>query len=242
MAIEKVTGIVLDTVKYSDRHNIVTVFAREQGRVGLLVSAGQGKAARVRNAMLMPLSVISADVNFNPSRDLQFLTRFSRDVLWKDLYFNPVKSAIGMFVAEFVAAYVRQSPPDPLLWDYIFLSLRELDTYNASPANFHLAFLVGFLDYAGIRPDLSEWCPDAWFDMQGGSTTLVPPPHRDVLAPSQTSLLPLMARMNMRTARIFRFSAAERRHLLSTLLRYYSLHFPGMANLRSPSILAEVFA
>lgn len=242
MAIEKVTGIVLDTVKYSDRHNIVTIFAREQGRVGLLVSASHGKAARVRNAMLMPLSVISADVNFNLSRDLQFLTRFNRDVPWKDLYFNPVKSAIGMFVAEFVAAYVRQSPPDPLLWDYIVASLQELDSAAGSPANFHLAFLTGFLGYAGIRPDISAWRPDSWFDMRGGSTTLVPPPHKDVLTPGQTALLPLIVRMNMRTAHLFRFSAAERRLFLSILLRYYSLHFPGMANLHSPSVLAEVFA
>ena len=94
MAIEKITGIVTDVIKYSDKHNVITLFTRDQGRVSLLSSAGNSKTARVRNASLMPLSVISADINFNPTRDLQFLGKFSREILWKDIYFNPVKSAI----------------------------------------------------------------------------------------------------------------------------------------------------
>lgn len=242
MSLEKVSGIVLETVKYSDKHNIVTLFAREQGRVGLLVSAAKGKSSRVRNAMLMPLSVISADVNFSPSRELQHLSTFNREILWRDIYFNPVKSAIGMFVAEFVSAYVRESPPDPRLWDYIVSSLRLLDSSGGPQANFHIAFLMGFLDHAGIRPDLSAWQEGCWFDMRGGTPALMPPPHRDVLSPELASKLPLLSRMNMRNARLFRFSASQRRRLLSLMLNYYSLHFPGMSGLKSPDVLAEVFS
>lgn len=241
MAIERLTGIVLDTVKYSDRHNIVTLFAREQGRVAMLVSASQGKTARVRNAMLMPLSVISSDVNFMPTRELQYLNKFTREITWREIYFSPVKSAIGMFVAEFVSAYVRQSPPDPSLWDYIVASLKALDAERHSPANIHIAFLIGFLDHAGIKPDLTGWRKDAWFDLRGGTTLLTPPPHRDYLSPQLTSQLPLLNRMTLRNARCFRFSAAERRQLISLLLRYYSLHFPGLNSLKSPEVLAEVF-
>lgn len=242
MAIEKLTGIVLETLKYSDRYNIVTLFARGQGRVAMLVSAARGKTAHVRNAMLMPLSVISADVNFNPTRELQFLHRFTRDIAWKDLYFNPVKSAIGMFMAEFVSAYVRQSPPDPALWDYIVTSLRMLDDERESPANLHIAFLTGFLDYAGIRPDLTDRRTDVWFDMRGGTTSLTPPPHHDYVPPHLIPALHMLSRMTLRTARLFRFSAAQRREVLSLLLKYYSIHFPGMASLKSPAILMEVFS
>lgn len=241
MAIEKVLGIVSDVVKYSDRHNIVTMFAREHGRIALLSPAGNSKSARMRNAALMPLSVISTDINFNPTRDLQFLGKFSREYLWKDIYFNPVKSAIGMFIAEFINAYVRQSPPDPQLWNFFVRSIATLDNASHGIANFHIAFLLECLEYVGIRPDLSEWSTDKWFDMQGGAMTIFPPSHNNKLTPLQASQLPLLTRMNMRTAHLFKFSATQRREILLTLLGYYSTHFPGLSNLKSPAILAEVF-
>ncbi len=241
MAIEKIIGIVTDVVKHSDRHNVVTLFTRHQGRVSLLSSAGAGKTGRMRNASLMPLSVISADINFNPTRELQFLGKFSREILWKDLYFNPIKSAIGIFLSEFLNTYLRHSAPDAALWDYIATAIKRLDTGKRGVANFHIAFLIEFLSFAGIRPDLSEWRGDSWFDMRGGTMSLMPPGHRDTLAPQEAAALPLLARMHLRTAPLFRFTSQQRRELLNVLLRYYSLHFPGLSALKSPAVLAEVF-
>lgn len=241
MAIEKIEGIVTDVVKHSDRHNVVTLYTRTRGRVSLLSSAGGGKTVQLRNAALMPLSVVSADVNFNPTRELQFLRRFSRERLWKDIYFNPVKSSVAMFLAEFLNAYLRQSAPDAILWDFIVGAVGRLDRMRGGMANYHIGFLVEFLGYAGIRPDLTEWREDAWFDMQGGMMTLSPPPHRDRLTPSESQKLPLLARMNLRTASLIRMTAEQRRQLLRGLLHYYSIHFPGLGNLKSPAVLAEVF-
>lgn len=241
--IEKVTGIVIDTVKHSDRHNIVTLFAREQGRVVVLTAAGTGKTARMRNAALMPLSVISTDINFNPTRELQFLGKFQRAIIWRDLYFNPAKSAVAMFLTEFLNSYMRQSPPDENLWNFTVRAIGLLDATEspAQIANFHLAFLMEFLSYAGIRPDLSAWREDAWFDMRGGTMTIMPPAHRDVVGPRDMFTLKLLNRMNLRTAPLFRFKKEERRELLGALLHYYSLHFPGFGNLKSPSVLNELF-
>lgn len=239
---EKVVGIVTDVTKHSDKHNVVTLFTREKGRVSLLSAAGGGKTARVRNASLMPLSVIETDINFNATRELQFLGKFSRTVLWKDLYFNPIKTTVSLFLYEFINTYIRQAPPEPLLWDFMVSAIGRLDTSDNGLANFHLAFLIDFLNYAGIRPDLSEWQEDAWFDMQGGAMTIFPPAHRNYIPPGRVGVLKLLDRMNMRTYPLFRFSAAQRRELLHGLLHYYSLHFPGMANLKSPAVLSEVFS
>lgn len=242
MAIEKITGIVTDIIKYSDRHNIVTLFTRERGRLPLLSAAGNGKTARIRNASLMHLSLISADININTNRELQFLGRFQRETLWKDLYFNPMKSAIAMFIAEFVNNYNRFSGPDPRLWDFLAESIRTLDESKSGLPNFHLGFLVEFMSYAGIKPDMSEWRQDAWFDMRDGTMTIFPPTHREILTPSESVILPLLSRLNVRTARVFKFNGQQRRELLKKILHYYSLHFPGIGSLKSPEVLAEVFS
>jgi len=241
MAIEKVVGIVTDVLRHSDKHNVVTLFTRDQGRVALLSSAGNGKTARMRNAALMPLSVISADINFNATRDLQFLGKFTREMLWKDLYFNPVKSAVGIFLAEFLNSYLRESPPDRNVWEFVVRAVASLDSCRKGIANFHIAFLIDFLNFAGIRPDLTEWRDGSWFDMQGGTMSIFPPPHRNVLTPTQASILPLLSRLNLRTSRVYHFNATERRELLRGLLHYYSLHFPGLSALKSPAVLSEVF-
>lgn len=241
MATEKLSGIVTEIIKHSDRHNVVTLFTRDHGRMAFLSSAGNGKTSRSRNALLMPLSWISADVNIKPNKELHFLGRFQPEQLWKDLYFNPVKSAIALFISEFVNSYTRNSGPDPALWDYVRDAVRHLDQAKGKTANFHIAFLIGFMDYAGIRPDLSQWREDAWFDMRGGTMSLFQPMHRDTLPPSEAKDLPLLARMTLRNCGKFKMNSHQRKLLLREILRYYSIHFPGTGNLRSPAILAEVF-
>lgn len=239
---EKISGVVIDIIKHSDRHNVVALYTRSHARVSFIVAAGAGKAARLRNAALMPLSVIEADVNFKADRQLQSLTRFSRGEIWRDLYFNPSKSAIALFIAEFLNRFLRDSPPDPHTYDFIIDTIRQLDNCQQSPANLHLAFLIEFLKYAGITPDISEIADDAWFDMREGLVTRLPIRHSDLLAPQETLMIPMLMRMTIRNAHKFRFNAGQRRLLLSRLLRYYAIHFPGLSSLKSPEILAEVFS
>ena len=240
--IERITGIVLDTVKHSDRHNVVTLFTRERGRMSFLSPAGKGKSGLMRNARLMPLSVVTADINIHANRELQVLPTPQRAAVWHDLYFNPVKSSVAIFLSEFLNAYLRHSEADSNEWDFIFRSVESLDSARRGMANLHLAFLIGLLPFAGIEPDLSGAGEGRWFDMRGGCFTPFPPPHGDSLRPEEARLLPLLSRMTAANSRAFRFSAAQRRRLLAGLLQYYSVHFPGLANLKSPSILTEVFA
>lgn len=242
MSIEKIRGIIVDVRKHTDRHNVVTMFTRSRGRVGFLAPAGAGRSAQARNASLMPLTVIGADVNFNNSRELQFLGRFQREKIWKDLYFNPVKTSIAMFITEFVNVYTRHSGPDAQLWDFLVYAINRLDESMRVEANFHIAFMIDFMHFAGISPELSEWRPDNYFDMREGVMTIFPPTHREVLMPHEAQVLPILARMNLRTARVFRFNGAQRREILRKILKYYSLHFPGMGSLKSPDVLAELFS
>lgn len=242
MALEKITGIVTDIVHHSDRHNIISLYTRSHGRIAFLSAAGSTRSARLRNAALMPLSVISADINIHANRELQKLGQFSRPILWKDIYFNPVKSSLAIFLSEFINAYTRQAGPDHELWDFILHAIRTLDDAQRGLANFHLAFLMEFSTYSGIRPDISDWRPGSWLDLRGGSISILPPTHSDRLNPDQTALMPLLSRMNLRTAPLFRFNAEQRRMLLRHMLKYYALHFPGIGSLKSPDVLSEVFS
>ena len=242
MAIEKITGIVTDVIRYNDRHNIVTLFTRSRGRISFLSSAGGGKSGKIRNSRLQPLSVIEADIKFHENRNLQNLGAVAPACLWKDLYFNPMKGAIVMFLSEFLNRYLRDADPEPQLWDYVLGSLKELEQRKKGLANFHISFLVGFLYFAGISPDIHDYEKGDYFDLVGGRAVAERPMHKSFLYPVEASFLPLLMRMNYSNDRLFRFKAGERRELLRKMLFYYSIHFPGMSTLRSPEVLAEVFS
>lgn len=239
---EKLQGIVLGVVKHSDRHNIVTLFTRERGRMAFLSPAGSGRNARLRNARLMPLNVIETDARVNPAKELVLLGQFSVTTVRKSLYFSPVKQALTLFLKEFLEKILRSSAPDPALYAFLTRAIDIIDlTPDGQAANLHIAFLVNLLYPIGILPNTEDWQPGDWFDMRGGELTPLKPLHNDVLRPSEAAFLPKLMRMTMRNAACFRFCAEERRRILNLLIRYYSIHFPGLSSLKSLDVLAEVY-
>lgn len=242
MPIEKIQGIVIDVIKHNDRHNVITLFTRTRGRMAFLSPVSIGKVGRMRNARLLPLSVVEADINIRQNRELQMLGAITPVEIWRDIYFNPVKSSITLFLSEFLNRYLRDSSPDATAWEFIIASIRALDSAKGKLANFHIWFLYRFLDIAGIAPDMSEYEEGDSFDMRSGVPVVADRIHRDILTPEETSILMLLSRITLTNMHRYRFNGAERNSLLNRILRYYAIHFPGLSGLKSLDILSEVFS
>lgn len=242
MALEKIRGIVLNSIKHNDRHNIVSLFTETRGRVSFLSPTGSGKSGKIRNARLLPLSVVESEVNFKGADQLQFLGAVNSVYVWHDLYFNPIKSSITYFIAEFLNKYFKEASQDHVAWKFIVTAIGEFDKMDKPLANFHLWFLIRFLDFAGITPDFTNYQKGDLFDMREGLPTSIFHIHSDTLTSSETEMIPLLLRMNLTNFHKFKFSAIQRRQILEKLLKYYSIHFPGLGNLKSLEILSEIFS
>ena len=241
---EKLRAIVLGTVKYSDSKNIIILYTRERGRVTVMSAAGGSRGGKMRNARLMPLSAVQAEVRFRETRDIQTLGQMSPLRVWRNIYADPVRSAVVMFLSEFLDRLLRESQPDPTLWDYLLSWLDRLDEVDASPANMHIAILIGLLPYMGISPDLHrdpKWGGAVWFDMREGTLTPSMPLHNDMLPPEEVAQLSLLMRMTSANCRAYKMKGTDRSRCLEKLLHYYAVHFPGLSNLKSPEVLAAVF-
>lgn len=238
---EKITGIVIDIVKHSDRHNVLTLFTRERGRVAFLAPLGKTQKARMRLSRLAPLAVVGADVNFKGTRDLQFLPDVTPVRVWRTLYFNPVKSSLVMFLMEFLNRLLRSEAPDPASFDFIIRSLEILDADGPVSPNFHIAFLLGMMHPAGIAPFAEGYESGYCFDMRAAQYARFRPMHSDYIPAALAGFLPLLLRMNFRNMSAFRFSGDDRSRILGLLLRYYAVHLPGVASLKSPDILRDLF-
>lgn len=238
---EKFTGIVLDVTRHTDRHDVVTVFTRARGRVVFLSPSGTGRAGRMRNARLLPLSVIDGEMTFKPTVELQKLGAVTLNTVWRDIYFNPVKQMLAMFLSEFLNRLLRATMPDTELWDYIFGSLRLLDGMERGLGDFHIVFLASLLPFAGIQPDIRDYRPGCYFDFQAGRFTAAMPPHRDWVRGDGAAAVVTLLRINYRNARMLRLDRDARGRLLDGLLRYYAVHYPGTGSLKSLDVLKELY-
>lgn len=241
---EIIHGIVLQTIKHSDRHNIVTLYTRERGRVSFLSPGGVSKSGRTRNSILSPLAAIEARVNFKPSRELQILGGISLYRIRRNIYFHPVKSSLVLFISELLASLLKVSEPEPHLYDFILKSTDFLDECKSGIANFHIAFLVNLLYFTGIRPDISSYRSERLFDMREGTFVDGDYGHiagSTLLSSQESRFIPTLARMTYRNMHKFTFSGQRRSEIVDYLLRYYSIHLPVSPRLRTIEIIKEIF-
>ncbi|MDE6291082.1 MAG: DNA repair protein RecO C-terminal domain-containing protein [Muribaculaceae bacterium] len=244
---EKITGIVLGTVRHSDRHNVTGIYTRERGRMAFLTPAGSSRQSRQIASCFQPLSIVEAQINVNPTRELHVPTSVVRAEVWRSLYYNPIKMTVAMFLSEFLGRLLHDSPAEPSLWDFIMQSIRFLDATDddTTIANFHITFLVGLMRMTGIFPDLSGYTDGMEFDMKSGQMVLpfsMQGGARGLrIDAGRSSFLPKLVRITYANSRCFRFNGKERSEILNDLLRYYSCHFPGCGHLKSLDIMREIF-
>lgn len=240
---ETLRGIVLRTVKYGDTSLIVDLFTESRGRQSFMASTARAKRSVRSVSFWRPLSMVefAADIRPNGSglpRPHDVRTYYN----YVDLLFSPVKSTLALFLAEFLAAALREEKENPALYQYLESSLQWLDMVErpASVANFHLAFLMHLSRFIGIYPNLER--PDHYFDLLSGSYCDRTPPHAHYLHHAEAQALPLLFRMDYPTMHLFRLSRPERRRILQVLNDYYRLHVPNFPELKSLEVLHELYA
>lgn len=243
---ERLSCIVLGNVKHNDRHNVTLVYTKERGRIALLTPAGATKKSRQAAARLLPLSLIEVQVNLSPTRELHIPSSISTIEIWRTLYCNPLKSSVVMFLSEFLSRLLRDSVAEEQLWNYIANSMAFLDAVDesCSIANFHISFLIGMTYIMGIQPDLTDYVEGMEFDMNAGKTVLpfsMQSKGGKRIDAKRTAFLPTLTRINFANARHYRFNGHERSEVLDEILKYFGCHFPGCDNIRSLSILKELF-
>ena len=244
---QKINALVLGIVRHSDRTDVVTLYSRQQGRISVAIPARSTTRRRSANPALMPLSVIEGEISKKTGSELWRLWSFSLSEPLNKLHIDPAKTAIGMFVAEFLAHLLREQTPDPGLWNAVMESLRILDREQNQYriANFHIVLLWQMMTPAGIVPDINSHASDGseqWLDMRSGRYTSIRPQHNDIVQPRYASIPLLLHRLTFRNSHCLRISGEDRYMLCEWILRYYAVHLPGMGSIRSHHILHTLFS
>lgn len=238
---QKSTGIVLHTIKYSDTSIIVDIYTRQHGRTSFLAAIPRSKKAAVKTVLFQPLSVIEFETDYRPNANLNRIKEVKSAFPFHSIPYHPYKSAIALFIAEFLYRALREEAENPPLFAYLLYSIEWLDACSKDFANFHLVFLMRLSRFLGLYPNIEDYHKGDYFDLLNAGFTSGRPLHNSFISPEEAYHLLQLMRMNYETMHLFAMNRIERNRCLSIINDYYRLHLPDFPVLKSIAILQELF-
>ncbi len=240
--LQKTKGIVLHVLKYKDTSLIVDIYTEVAGRASFLVPVPRTRKSAVKSVLFQPLALVELEADFRQTAHIYKVREAKSLYPFTSLPFDPYKSAIALFLSEFLYRAVREEAENRPLFAYLQHSVIWLDECRTGFANFHLVFLMRLSRFLGLYPNLEDYRTGYYFDMLNAHfTPLRPQAHSHYLSPEESAhLLPLM-RMNYKTMHLFPMSRTERMRCLTLMNEYYRLHLPDFPELKSLDVLKELF-
>jgi DNA repair protein RecO (recombination protein O) len=241
--LHKTRGIVLHSLRYNDTYAITLIYTEEFGRVSYLTAQSKSRKSRVVSRSLFhPLAILDLEVEHKNLRDIQRIKEMKIHVPLIALLTDPVKSAMGIFLAELISKVIREEQTNRMLFDFLLQSIQVLELTAVSPANFHLVFLIRLSRLLGFYPNTTGFQKGMFFDMQNGTFTRYKPEHNQFLPPDASAVFFNLLRMSYENMSVFRFSGRERQTIIRRMLDYYRLHLSDFPEIKSLEVLHDVFS
>lgn len=234
--------IALRTIKYSDSRSILSAWSAERGFISFAMPAGKGREAGRRRALTMPLAAFEGVCDIRGDRDLVFIRDLKPMSVGMAMISDPVKLAMALFLAEAFEKILRNSTHDDALSLMIF---DTVDALNAAGrrgvANFALWALYRLTVPLGIEPDMSDWQPQALFDLEGARWRMALPATNLTVTGDDAKAVRLLSRLTRDNIERLRLTRSDRRAMLDGILRYYDLHYCRLTPLNSLDVVTELF-
>ncbi len=237
----KTRGIVLHTLAYNDKYSIIYMYTEAFGRVAYLVARIRGKRSIVSRALFLPLSIMEMEVDHQNKRELQRIREARSTCPLTDLYCNPTKNAIALFMAEVLYRVVKEKEGDVRFFEFLDQSIQWLEAADRGIANFHLVFMLRLPYYFGVYPNTDSYEKGAKFDLMNGTFTQSQPLHRHYLSSEESLIFHRLLRLGYENMSIYTFSRQDRTNIIRKILEYYRLHLPDFPEIKSLSILQSLF-
>lgn len=236
----RTTGIVLRYLKYGENSVIAHIYTKDYGRQSFIFKGVKSRKTKQKLNILQPLFLLDIPINYRDKKDLYTGNGATLSHSFHSIPFSYTKNAIAFFLAEFLSKTLQAQESDKQLFDFIETSILQLDTDTAPCSNFHLHFLIKFMKYIGIQPAnnrtqetpflsvaqgeyLSEEQPDS-FDFADST----------IFATLETGTWAENSSVNL--------CREQRNKLLENLLKYYTYHISELKQMKSLSVLNELFS
>jgi DNA repair protein RecO (recombination protein O) len=217
--LQKIQGIVLFSVKYSESGLVTHIYTNKFGRQSFITNSTRKKKGLTNAYLFHPLSLLEIEVDYKENRDIQKIIEARYFYIFNQIYFDVRRSTIAMFLGEILDRSIRESEPNIKLFEFINNAVQLLDIQEGIE-NFHLVFLAQLSKFLGFHPGVD-------FELK----------NRNLLAPEFHRILTI----SLTEINTLNFSKSIRRELLNLILELYKEHITETATLRSLKVLRELF-
>ena len=239
--IDKTKAIVLHQLKYSDSGIIAHLYTRKFGRQSFLIRGMRNKKAGRHNIFFQPLVILDLVMYYKESRSMQVIKEFTVSYSPADIQTNIKKSTTAIFLGEVLMSVLREETHNEELFDFIEKSIIYFDECRNGCANFHIAFLASLSSFLGFEPGLRLRKDYRYFDMLNGNFVPHPPVHGNYADENISDVLAAFFASSYDTADKIALNGSQRDEVIDVILKYYSIHLPGLKKINSLDILKEVF-
>jgi len=237
----KTRGVILHKIKYSDSGLVVQVYTRDLGRLSILIKGMRSRKSNKHGALFQPMFVLDLVFYYKEARSMQLLKEFTVSYLPSEIYSDIKKGTVAIFLCEVLTSVLREETPHYEMYDYIEESVKYLNNSVTGYSNFHIAFLIGLCSYLGFEPGARIEESNKYFDLINGAFVNLQPGHGEYADAEISSVLARFFRASYNDIANIPLTGKQRNDVLETILRYYSVHLPGLRKIHSLEVLKEIF-
>ena len=208
--------IVLNTTKIGESSIVLHTLSREYGRKGFVVNVSK----RTSTSLLLPLNILEAEVLENPRSTLWKAQRLTARYPLAGIRSNLYKNTMTLFMSEVLYRTIKEGANEDGLFDWCARSILTLDAIQSDFSNYHIRFLLELAVALGFSPSAEDLAPFAGEYCQ-------------VLSEFVSASFP--------EAMLLPLTGEKRNSIAEILLRYISHHIESSLNVRSLSVLRELY-
>lgn len=241
MPVEKNSkGILLHRFDHSDNSAILKVLTPEEGACSFIwKGAKKRQKGASYGSIALPLNRLELSARFKEGDGLHLLKEIRVTTPFQKVLEEPERSAIALFLSEFLYRTTPFQPPDPYHFQEIEGFIEELDRME-DPRDLHLHFIARSMLYHGIAPE-EEAPENAHFDLMQGCFRKTPPEHEHYLSPSLAEPFAEMLTQGPGEQERFLKGTEKRQELLGKLIDHHRIHLGSFGRIRSLEVLQELF-
>ena len=150
-SILRTEAVVLRSLDYGETSQIVTLFTREKGKLGVMAK-GARKPKSSFGATLQPMSYTQVVFYYKPTRTLQTLSESSHVESFHALRRDLRSITVGLRIVELVEALMEEEDAQPEVFALLVRALRRLNAGEARVTNLWPYVQLQLAQLLGVAP------------------------------------------------------------------------------------------
>jgi len=240
--IHSTKGIVLNQIKYGETSLIVHVYTEKFGRQTYMVKGGRSKKSKNKSNLFRPFFLLDMEVYHREGKNIQSLKEIRLSEPNHNFIFDVHKSTMVLFLAEVATKVIREEEANLELFVFLYNSIRYFDLSDESIKFFHLYFLTRLTRFLGCYPQLNREDEKPFFDMDNGRFVSLENKHAHCLNFDLSQSLNILLNTSIDRLNELKFNKIDIDDLLRAILNFYALQIDGFTNLKSLSVIQNLFS